>query len=301
MIAHKLKPWISPPVGTLDMAEVPDMWHAETIRYVCVAPNLLDDGPWILGALRGAIGHVLHDMKAIDRIAMGSLFPQSHAFPVFYEDPGSYPSFTKIPKPFLLKYEREGGHIIFDVTLVGEATYWWPEFDMAMRESFNRGLPLKENGKMRVPFEFIEFEHDLIDGVAVPTAAINHARIRFLTPLCLRNDKVLKSDLSGILYNICDRVRTMTLWQMFEMTFDAEEFAQNEAEIRITESKLHPKAWPRFSSREPGVARVMAGVVGHIDLEGDLDYFRPLLTLLPHCHLGGWSAFGLGHCEVDLY
>ena len=68
--------------------------------------------------------------------------------------------------------------------------------------------------------------------------------------------------------------------------------------IRITRSDLTWHDWERYSNRQQ-THMIFGGLLGNLDLEGDLLPFAPLLRAAEVLHVGKGATFGLGRISVE--
>lgn len=67
--------------------------------------------------------------------------------------------------------------------------------------------------------------------------------------------------------------------------------------VRITNADLHWYDWQRYSNRQQRKIN-LGGLLGSVELEGDLTPLMPLLRTAEIVHLGKGATFGLGKMEI---
>ncbi|MDP9120150.1 MAG: CRISPR system precrRNA processing endoribonuclease RAMP protein Cas6 [Acidobacteriota bacterium] len=68
--------------------------------------------------------------------------------------------------------------------------------------------------------------------------------------------------------------------------------------VRIAASHLRWHDWQRYSNRQK-TTMSLGGFVGHLEIEGDLAPFTPLLRTAEVVHVGKGATFGLGRLRVE--
>jgi len=67
--------------------------------------------------------------------------------------------------------------------------------------------------------------------------------------------------------------------------------------VRIAASDLHWFDWERYSNRQERTMN-FGGLLGHVELEGDLAPLAALLRAAEVVHVGKGATFGLGKVEL---
>ncbi len=78
---------------------------------------------------------------------------------------------------------------------------------------------------------------------------------------------------------------------------DVEALVAGAERVRVADSRTRWLDWQRYSNRQ-GAKMSIGGVVGEIDLEGDLAPFSALLRAAEVFHVGKGATFGLGRVAV---
>ena len=78
-----------------------------------------------------------------------------------------------------------------------------------------------------------------------------------------------------------------------------DELFKNADQIQLITNKLHWEDQTRYSSRQK-TKQLMGGLRGHIELEGNLNPYMPLLRAAEIIHLGKETSFGLGKTRLEV-
>ena len=178
-------------------------------------------------------------------------------------------------------------------------------------------------GSNRVPFELARvraraadgswltlFEHGRALGpIALPPSLPprdglegNSVRIRLLTPLRLKARGQLAEtlDFRSLAFAMLRRTLELAHFHVpgapIDWTFRP--LLDRAAAVRLTGSHLTWLDWDRYSSRQRA-PMTLGGLVGSLDLQGDLAPFAPLLRAAEILHVGKGATFGLGRIAVE--
>jgi hypothetical protein len=136
----------------------------------------------------------------------------------------------------------------------------------------------------------------------LPPFAFGEAvRLRFATPLRLQK----QSNIQGRAMSARDLLMALArrYWLLAEFhqgAIPSIDFKQlgAQAEAVGLQSQLQWRDWRRYSSRQQQ-EMVLGGVVGSVDLRGELGPFAGLLAAGQWLHLGKNTAFGLGQYVLE--
>jgi hypothetical protein len=130
----------------------------------------------------------------------------------------------------------------------------------------------------------------------------SRAVLRFLTPTRLKSGGRLREDF---------RFRELaftTLRRMLEIAhfhasgervdWEIRPYLEQASAVRVAASDLRWQGWQRYSNRQRRSIE-MGGIVGMVELAGDLAPFLPLLRTAEVLHLGKGATFGLGRVVVE--
>lgn len=283
--------------------------------------------------LRGAFGHALRSVACtMGRATRCETCPLRGAcaytrfFETFVE--GEPPPFLKgvrqSPRPFVFEpaggaRELEAGERLeTGLVLLGRAIELQPFVLLALERMGAGGLGA---GRARFSLERVDFLAE--DGrwrsgfragasswpdAVVPLVAgteageeVGRVTIRFLTPTRVQKKgrPQTRLDFRTVGFVALRRVLELAHFHVPETEVDwqFQPLLSLASEVAVTRSELRWQDLARFSNRQQ--AKVPAGgVVGEIDLEGELAPFVPLLRAAEVVHVGKGAAYGLGRIEV---
>jgi len=281
--------------------------------------------------LRGAFGHALRRTVC----AMGPEQPcescrlrqacvYSRIFETFIEGPP--PPFLRglpsAPRPYVFEPgdDREdfapGDPLAFDLLLIGQAVDLQAYVLLAVERMARAGL-----GAARAPFELARaevptpggghlalFENGRATGPAAPPSlpardGIDAARatIRLLTPLRFKERGHLSTtlDFRSLVLAMVRRTLELAWFHVpgAEIDWTFRPLLDRAAAIRST-SHLAWHDWDRYSNRQQRKV-TLGGLLGTLDLEGDLTPFAPLLRTAEILHAGKGTTVGLGRIAIE--
>lgn len=127
-------------------------------------------------------------------------------------------------------------------------------------------------------------------------AQSNTITLRFLTPLRLRSERRLASDLDFLLL-VKNLVRRLVSIQHFHCggppDVPVNGLFDEARRVSVKQATLSWRDWQRFSSRQQQ-KMTLGGLIGEITFAGDFSAFLPLLLWGELLHVGRATAFGLG-------
>lgn len=276
--------------------------------------------------LRGAFGHALRRLACMTRKPECTACPLLGTCPYaqIFETPPlqthTLQKFSHMPNPYVIEPPLQGNRLLnagdefeFSMVLMGDAIAQLPLILMAWERALSRGL-----SKAAVPARLVQVnqEHDPEPVYwphagairphqplpAAPGTIGNRIRLRFITPLRMQKQggRVGKRELDA-------RTLLMTLARRYQLLCDRHQpglppldfnaIGQHAEKIRL-QHKLRWHDWTRYSNRQQQEMK-FGGLMGQIDLQGELTPFSSLLHLGQWLHLGKNTSFGLGHYQLE--
>ena len=230
----------------------------------------------------------------------------------------------QLPRPFVLRPPRAGtrevaqGDVLeFEFVLIGRAIELTPYFVAAIERCGRFGI-----GKGRGRFE-LEEVRDLWSGdvlyraghgavsndvawftpldVAKPgDKEIERVKLDFVTPTRLTTNGRYQSRYDAELAVRASMRRCGDLLRAhcsIEPEFDVKAVLELAKGLHTVYSRMEPMRWARYSARQNRKID-MTGMVGQVELAGELGPFMPLFRAVELVHLGKGTAFGMGRVEV---
>lgn len=277
--------------------------------------------------IRGSLGHAFKSIVCAVRVKVCSdcLLRSTCVHARLFEvkpDPARRSGLSSLPHPYVLdpsalskREYAKGEEFSFDLTLFGPMIELLPYFIYAVEEMGRRGWT-----RERHPFELIAVEsagQQLYASGApelpeqLPRQALSlkvlaedktreQATLELQTPLRFKYDRQLSGTLDEprllrLLYR-----RLHSLWQTFEEQDPP--WPQGSAfppsgVFRIREQDLTWQEQGRYSTRQRSEMQ-LGGLLGQVQLEGDLQGILPLLRAAEVTHLGKETSFGLGKVRL---
>ncbi len=289
-----LRERLESPALTLDCAGLARLWKEARIEAVCAPPPLLEDGPWLAGAVRGALGRRL--LMMMERADGASVDGAPSALHALFRPQGMVGPGLEIPKPFVLTAERRGNRMVVTLVLFGFAVFWEPSARLALAEALDAGLPLRSGGRHRAPWRLESLSAIWRTGIDVPGSE-SRIRIQLLTPLALRRGRSLIGDLNGFTEAVLRRLAGLAPWQ--DATLDAKNVRVQARALRIVDLDVQPVIWSRRSGLQDGRLIPVAGLTGSFALEGGSGSLAPALALATATHVGHGPSLGMGRVAVS--
>lgn len=230
------------------------------------------------------------------------------------------------PHPFVLEPPEthdiqfsSGDDFSFNVLLFGQSTESLPYFIHAVNLMGQEGMGRKigpNAGQFELTSVFRgkdelynQKDKKLLQpppiNLSLPPACSTHfdrLKIKFLTPLRLKHENRLTSDLPFHLLIRAALRRISALIACFdgvEPALDYRGLVADAAQISVSESNLRWMDWRRYSFRQRQDMQ-MGGIIGEVIYSGDLQSFRPLLEFCQIVHIGKQTTFGLGRFNMEI-
>jgi hypothetical protein len=294
-----LKRELDAPPLTLDFPALPDQWRRTLLVFRCQRPPGLEEGPWLAMALRGAWGRQLLTMAvaAVGGDNAADPFGRAQAVEVFFRTQAHVTRQLAVSKPFVIRVIFGPRLLTVQLTLFGFAGFWRPQARDAMLAALAQGLPLREGGRLRVPYPVVDCHWGRAETVAVPEPAAE-VLVRLRSPLCLRAALPIENNLDDFAMSLVNRLSGLARWQGVRIETDWSGWRDLAKALRITIVESGAYATRRFSTAQPGRAMPYAGVLGAFTIAGPLAPLMPLLALGETAHAGARTAFGFGAYDL---
>jgi len=282
--------------------------------------------------LRGALGHSLKNTICAVRIKQcdGCLL-RSHCLyaRIFefkpYEKKDGFPQ-VGMPHPYVLEYPSEielfgpEKPLHFSLLLFGNFTDSLPYWIYSIQQMGEQGLGPKNHQGRRANFElarvrsgdeeiFKAEDAEISPPRKVPKLiwaesenSIDRLRVDLVTPLRTKISGQLLTELDfQKLIRICLR-RIQAIQTAFEVQLEPDNAGYLMVlakEVKLVRSSINWHEQTRYSNRQQEPQQ-MGGIVGFLELEGELAPFYPLLKIAEVVHLGKETSFGLGQIKLSV-
>jgi len=281
---------LAEPLATVPFEALARHWRCLVVTVSATRPADFDDGPDLAGRIRGAWGHALCALAAAPREDAASR-PAAHA--VVFGPHGRVAAGLDLPKPYVLHAAVAHGRLDIRLTLFGFALAWAVEAMQALALALRRGIALAAGSRVRVPIDPDAWAVRRLESVPVPAAA-GPLLLDFRTPLIVRRGAAMTLDGGSLFMAMANRVNGLARWQDLRVEDDFRALKARAAGLEVSFDGQRPRRWVRHSSRQPGRAIPMAGLVGPVIVGGDVGPLLPLIALAETCHVGSHTSLGLG-------
>lgn len=282
---------LADPLATVSFDGLTRHWRCLALAVSAARPPDFDDGPDLAGRIRGAWGHALRDLAAAQQEDAAS---RASAHAVLFGPHGRAAAGLELPKPYVLNAAVAHGRLDIRLTLFGFALHWAVEAMEALALALRRGIALAPGSRIRVPIDPDAWSVRRIETLPVPAAA-GPLLLDFDTPLIVRRGAAMTLDGGSLFMAMANRVNGLARWQDLRVEDDFRALKAHAGELAVSFDGQRPRRWVRHSSRQPGRAIPMAGLVGPVIVGGDIGPFLPLIALAETCHVGSHTSLGLGH------
>jgi len=278
--------------------------------------------------LRGAFGQALRKLACVTHMqdCKACLLYRQCAYPKVFETPPplhtQFQSFSQIPNPFVLEPPpmgsqdlAPGDNFSFNLVLIGQALAQLPLIIYAWQTALNVGL-----GPTHAKVELLDVVFEPEQSVSqviytngaearllptpdftlephVPTERIS---VRLLTPLRIQQKgQVLSSTMRGKDFLMALVRRYYFLQEFHTQDYQAPDFKSLALQAEQIQAR-HDFSWcewQRYSSRQQQ-KMIFGGVLGELELTGDLTTFLPILVKGQWLHVGNKTTFGMGHYRL---
>jgi CRISPR-associated endoribonuclease Cas6 len=279
--------------------------------------------------LRGAFGHALRRLVCVMgreqacatcRLRRECVYTRLFETFVEGEPPPLMRGLPTAPRPYVIEPGSSarklaaGEALAFDLLLVGQAADLQAFAVLAVERMAEAGL-----GRARHRFTVERVAGREPDGgtrkllhgegftpaaVEVPLGELadpSRVRVRFVTPtrLKVRDHLVTTLGFRALAFAMLRRTLELAHFHVPAAAIDwsFRPLLDAASTVRETATNLHWHDWQRYSNRQQ-CTMSLGGLVGEIELTGDLAPFAPLLRTAQVLHVGKGATFGLGRIEI---
>jgi len=288
--------------------------------------------PYKGSLLRGAFGHALRRTvcalgrdQACGGCRLRRACVYTRIFETFIEEapPPFLHGIPTSPRPYVFepgddtRYFVPGDPLTFDLLLVGQATELQAYAQLAVERMAASGL-----GSRRSSFALASIHaltpdgswHTVFkEGRVQDTSALlpcfppsngldaTHATLHLLTPLRVktRGQFATALDFRSLTFAALRRLLELAHFHVPGAAIDwnFHDLLDRASDVRVTRSDLTWHEWERYSNRQQ-THMVFGGLIGSLDIEGDLAPFASMLRAAEIFHVGKGATFGLGKIAV---
>ena len=139
--------------------------------------------------------------------------------------------------------------------------------------------------------------------LGAPPVAADRLTLHLLTPVRIKSEGRLVRQFdfrllaSRMLRRVLDLAELAAGHSSSDYELEVESLLARVELVRIVATRTRWADWQRYSNRQ-GASMKLGGVVGELDLEGDLAPFSTLLRAAEIVHVGKGATFGLGRVAV---
>mgnify|MGYP000606664013 CR=1 FL=1 len=277
--------------------------------------------------LRGAFGHALRKLACVTKMehCKQCLLYRQCVYPQLFEPPvplhTELQQFSAIPSPFIIEpppigesYLSKGGNLQFNMVLIGQANQQLAFIIEAWKRAFQQGL-----GKQQAQVVLRAVYHQSPDNNQVlmyPTrqsqlqvVPINKVldfmhtdtmTLSFVTPLRIQQKgKILSEHMTAKDFLMALVRRYYLLQEFYGIDYQAPQFSELaiKAASITCDVQFQWYEWQRYSSRQKQAMK-FGGVLGALQLQGDLSVFLSILYLGQWVHVGNKTSFGMGQYKI---
>ena len=251
----------------------------------------LEDGPWLPGVLRGAIGQrLLERSRSGDDVA--ELVRQ-----FFYEPMAKVTRGRNVPPPFVIDVDVSADLMSVHVMLFGFADAWREHVLAALGEALDVGIALGPTAIQRRSAEVLDMRWTRTES-APPVPPGPCVRVRFRTPLKIGGRHALGTDFSDFFFSLLERASGLARWQGMRLETDWGDWRRLFQGLQIDTDGLNPIGYSRRSARQRLGGLPVFGYFDRLDVLNPPERVYPLLSIGSLAHGGASAALGLGRFEV---
>ncbi len=278
--------------------------------------------------LRGAFGKALRQLSCVTNMqdCKSCLLYRQCAYPRIFETPvplhAQYQNLSQIPSPFVIEPPAMGSKVLnkgdvfaFNMVLIGQALDYLPLIILAWQKAFKTGF-----SAMHAQVELLNVvcepeqtvaqviytsgtEAQLIPApIFVPPviASTHQLKLQFLTPLRIQQKgQILSNTMRGKDFLMALVRRYYFLQEFHTQDYQPPDFKAFAYQAEQIEARPNFKwcEWQRYSNRQKQ-KMIFGGVLGELELIGELAPFLPLLVSGQWLHVGNKTTFGMGHYQL---
>lgn len=306
------------------MADLP----VQRYQFNCQMHDTLKLNNYSGSMLRGAFGKALRKIACMTGMKECSscLLYRQCAYPKIFETPTpretAFQKFSKIPNPFVLEPPTMGtqtllpGDVLsFNMVLIGQALECLPIIIVAWQTALKTGLSTT-NAHAELVSVIFEPEQLIAQEIYAnntdsrllpspkftpePPLETQEITLEILTPLHIQqNGKVLAHAMRGQDFLLALIRRYYFLEEFHTSNYSAPDFKTLASQAAQVEAKTQFRwcEWQRYSNRQQQ-AMTFIGVLGKLQLTGNLQPFLSQLTLGQWLHVGNKTTFGMGKYRI---
>jgi len=276
--------------------------------------------------LRGSFGRSLRQLSCMTHMEncqdcpLLTNCPYTQIFEIPPPECHSLQKFSAVPNPYSIEPPQGGTRVLdtgdefcFSMVLIGQALSHLPLIILAWERALAQGLN-KSRSRCQLVSVHCEGDKEAIylaggkvrphQPVASPLPTMEDtAVLEFTTPLRLqrhgRNVGLRELDARTLLIALARRYQLLCDTQMRlppQLDFAALDEAAQHIDLK---AEMRWRDWQRYSGRQKQ-AMPLGGLIGRINLSGNLAPFISLLSAGQWLHVGKETVFGLGHYLLHL-
>ena len=277
--------------------------------------------------LRGAFGHALRHISCMTKMKDCKTCPLQASCPytlIFEPAPPtkhSLQNFSQVPTPYVIeppplgsKNYQVGETLSFSMVLMGAAIKQLPLIIFAWQRALARGLG-KYQSRARLinvinqteQYAQIIYQAEAAESIQnqqpYTILALENKEqltLHLKTPLRIQKQgKVLSDTMTARDFLMALVRRNYLLSEFYGDYYQAADFSKlaEQAELIQLKSKLSWCDWTRYSNRQQQ-KMTLGGVLGTLQLQGDLSAFLEVLNLGQWLHVGNKTSFGMGQYSI---
>lgn len=277
--------------------------------------------------LRGAFGNALRKLACVTKMTecKQCLLYRQCVYPQLFEPPvplhTKLQQFSAIPSPFIIEPPpigesslSKGGKLQFHVVLIGQANQQLAFIIEAWKRAFQQGL-----GKQHAQVILCTVYHQAADSSQTLMYQTDQTQLQvipankewdlmltdsmtlsFVTPLRIQQKgRILSEHMSAKDFLMALVRRYYLLQEFYGIDYQAPQFSELaiKAATIACDVQFQWYEWQRYSSRQKQAMK-FGGVLGELQLQGDLTDFLPILYWGQWLHAGNKTSFGMGQYKI---
>lgn len=283
------------PAVTADFATLAELWRRTVITFECAPPEGLEDGFWMVKALRGAWGRRL--MAASEQWHRAPPFGRPDPLAAFFGEHVRIGA-NHVPRPFVVAAGRRHGRVIIQLTLFGFADVWRDDAIETFIAALELGVSLSERGRLRRPWPVIDWHWHQEELLALPPAR-HVAFVHLETPTKVGGSRSARSSYADLVLGLAIRIKGLARWQGVRIDLDNRTLKSMTRGIRGAPSAPRPAAgYLKWSSASPERPTFVFGSLTPFFLENIPEELWPALVIGQTCSAGANTIFGFGKYTV---